>query len=77
MKNQEKGFSPEPETSASRERFVAPQEEATLRSEFEIMQRLDFVFIKELGTNTAEEYIIEITKLTYSPTKHSNREHTA
>lgn len=64
MKNHTKGFSPEP--VARRSAAIAPQEEAALRSEFEIMQRLDFVFIKDLGVNSADEYIMEVTSLTCS-----------
>lgn len=66
MKNQAKGFSPEPKVSASKRCKIAATDEATLRSEFEIMQRLDFVFIKELGASTAEEYIVKVTELKYS-----------
>ncbi|MDD3006672.1 MAG: hypothetical protein PHX30_03775 [Candidatus Pacebacteria bacterium] len=73
MKNQDKGFSPEPKTSAPRSQAIAPQEETTLRNEFEIMQRLDFVFIKELGVNSAEEYIVEVTSLKCSMTRHHRR----
>lgn len=68
MKSQEKGFSPEPDT-------IAPQEEDTLRNEFEIMQRLDFMFIKELGINSAEEYIVEVTSLKCSMGKHCGHGH--
>ena len=64
MKSQEKGFSPEPDT-------IASQEEDTLRNEFEIMQRLDFMFIKEMGISSAEEYIVEVTSLKCSMEKHS------
>ncbi|MFA6896989.1 MAG: hypothetical protein WCQ96_01770 [Patescibacteria group bacterium] len=71
MKSQEKGFSPEPITPKTRE--SSRQEEDTLRNEFEIMQRLDFVFIKELGANSAEEYIAKVTSLKYSMAKHSGR----
>lgn len=71
MKSQERGFSPEPITSKTRE--FNRQEEDALRNEFEIMQRLDFVFIKELGANSAEEYIVKVTSLKYSMAKRSSR----
>lgn len=64
MKNQVKGFSPKPNTSGIDK--ITRQEEATLRNEFEIMQKLDFMFIKDLGVNSAEEYILEVTTLRYS-----------
>lgn len=64
MKNHTEGFSPESASAATAD--IAPQEEATLRNEFEIMQRLDFVFIKELGVNSADEYIMEVISLTCS-----------
>jgi|GEM_PF-1827076 hypothetical protein len=65
MENRTEGFSPEPKMPAAKT-AIAPQEEATLRNEFEIMQRLNFTFIKELRVNTAEDYIMEVTNLTYS-----------
>lgn len=71
MKNPTEGFSPEPVAQESA--TIAPQEEATLRSEFEIMQRLDFVFIRELGISSADEYIVEITSLTGSMRDGSGR----
>lgn len=70
MKNHSKGFSPEERSAGLPEQKIDAQDEATLRSEFEIMQRLDFVFIKELGASTAEEYILKITELTFSPHRH-------
>lgn len=70
MKSHSKGFSPEERPVGMPERQVDEQDEATLRNEFEIMQRLDFVFIKELGASTAEEYILKVTELTFSPHDH-------
>lgn len=75
MKNPEKGFSSEPETSSLKKGGIAAHEEDLLRNEFEIMQRLDFVFIKELGATSAEEYILKVTELKYSPARHPDRKH--
>lgn len=77
MKNQEKGFSPEPEIVNPKGSNLAKRDEATLRNEFEIMKRLDFVLIKELGASTAEEYMIEITRLACSSSKRGSRKHMA
>jgi hypothetical protein len=73
MKNPENGFSPEERTRDLHRRQVSARDEETLRQEFEIMQRLDFVFIKELGARTAEEYILKVSRLKYSPAKHLAR----
>ncbi len=61
MKNHKKGFSPESAPAGAA--GIAPQEEAALRSEFEIMQRLDFAFIRELEISSAEEYIAKVSGL--------------
>lgn len=70
MRNQHKGFSPDGKGSG-RNTALSTRDEQTLRDEFEIMQRLDFVFIKELGANTPEEYILKVTELRYSPAHRS------
>jgi hypothetical protein len=41
------------------------QEQEMLRSEFEIMQKCDFTFIKKIGASSAEEYIVKITSLEF------------
>lgn len=65
MKNQEKGFSQEPVKSVSKA-AITPEEKEVFSREFEVMQRLDFAFIKEIGATNAEEYIIGITRLKYA-----------
>lgn len=45
---------------------LTEKEAATLRTEFEVMQRLDFTFIRELGASTAEEYVVKVTELRFS-----------
>ena len=77
MKNLKNGFSPEPERSSLKNGSLAEKEQETLRNEFEIMKKLDFVFIKELGAGTAEEYIMKMTTITYSPAERSDQEHMA
>lgn len=59
MENDDKGSNP------TRSVCSAPEEE-TLRTEFEVMRKLDFAFIRELGANTAEEYMVKITELRIS-----------
>lgn len=73
MENQQKGFSSEPTDSSLKKGGIAAHEEDLLRNEFEIMQRLDFVFIKELGATSAEEYILKVTELKYAFAKHPDR----
>lgn len=52
-------------TATVPKREIREQERAMLRDEFEIMQKLDFTFIKEIGAENAEEYIVKITSLEF------------
>jgi hypothetical protein len=51
--------------TASRSRDIDEKEREMLRGEFEVMQRCDFAFIKEIGASNAEEYIMKITSLEF------------
>lgn len=52
-------------TATVPKREIREQEKAMLRDEFEVMQKLDFTFIKEIGASNAEEYIVKITSLEF------------
>jgi len=63
MKNQKKGFSSE--QGNVRQLAVSAQDKQAMFHEFEIMQRLDFAFIKDIGASTAEEYVSKIVELKF------------
>jgi len=71
MRNQNKGFSPELQRVASPGSDITRQDEEAMRKEFEVMQKLDFAFIKEIGASNAEEYMIKITSLKFAQRRNS------
>lgn len=70
MKNQTTGFSPELQRVAS-QTDITRQDKEAMRKEFEVMQKLDFAFIKDIGASNAEEYMIKITSLKFVQRGHA------
>lgn len=50
------------------------RELAMLRNEFEVMQKCGFAFIKKIGVDSAEDYIVYITNLEFLRPRHSEKE---
>lgn len=74
MVNSGKRSGPGTLATLSKEKRNVEQEKEMLRSEFEVMQKLDFVFIKEIGASNAEEYeerIVEIITMEFLPEENS------
>lgn len=70
MVNSEKRSISGTSATLSKERKNVERDREMFRSEFEVMQRLDFDFIKEIGAGSAEEYeecIVRIVTMEFLP----------